>query len=592
MVTAVLVAGVLLMPALAQGHELRVPGGDFSLMATARAVAQKVRKHAELTVTLLADERAALRPKTDCALVRATAARQAFEGTDRYDAAHASLRTVAILGKQVIHALARPERATWPQIKDRPVVLRTGDAETLRAVLGFADLGLAAVVPVATDDPLAAARAGQVDAWFEVSLADSPTAAALLAMGWKPLTFKPEQQLALLDKGWPLEMTKREALQMAGAGEVLTVPVALVCDASVPRAVIEDVVDALFAPVDALAVGADPTAVTAPLLAQASRKTAALPVPTALHAGAAASYERYGPLNGPIEVQVTLWMLDISAIDVAHHTFDADFTIELRWQDARLDVDTVQPFEIMNASEFHPTAYYYVSMGKWHTKNWRVQAKLRGHFDLSRFPFDRQRLTVDLEHPLLSAEELVYRCETRFGSQHVDLRRDRLGPDLVFGAWKFAKVSTEEITSTYGQDENYSRYRFVIDVERSLLPFLVQVVGPMLLLLLMAWSASWIPHEKIDAKLLLTVLALVVAVELQVAAAEHAGELSYPTLTEYLYLFTYLSIALAVVQSIIEYRLHDQGDDPAALRLRNRGRVLSILVFVLPTLVVLVGRLR
>ncbi len=571
-------------PAL--GLELRVPAGDAVLLQTARAVGQRVRSQAELTPRLVTDERAAVDPNRDCALVRATAARQAFEGTGRYDRPHRSLRTVAVLGPEVLHAWVRPERKDYHGLKGRRVALRPVDADTVRTALGFASLGLAALVPVQVEDAVAAARAGEIDAWFDIGLPQSATADALAGLGWVPLRHKPEEQLRLLDEGWPLLWSKRQAFGMAGAGETLAVPLVLVCDESVPRATVEDVVDALFAPADATATSDVPLP-----LQTASRKTAAKPVPTALHAGAAASYERLGPLDGPIEIQVTLWMLDVSDIDVQRNTFDADFTMELRWQDARLDVETVAPFEIMNAAEMHSTAYYYASRGMWHTKNWRIQAKLRGHFDMQRYPFDRQRLAVELEHPLLTSSELVYRCETRFGSQHVDLRRDRLGPDLSFGAWQFAKVNTEETTSTYGQDEHYSRYRFVLTVERTLLPFVVQVLGPLLLLLLLAWAASWIPHEKIDAKLLLTVLSLVVVVELQVGAAEHSPEIAYPTLTEYLYLFTYLSVALSVALAIVEYRLHNAGNDPGAVRVRNWGLLASVLVFVVPTVVVFVGRL-
>jgi len=570
----------------AHGLDLRVPAGDPAILQTARGVAQRVRGQAELTVQLVHDERAAVGPPRDCALVRATAARQAFEGTGRYDRPHKTLRTVAMLGHEVVHAWVRADRKDFHGLKGRTVAVRPTDAETVRTALGFANLGLSALHAVHVQDPVAAARAGDIDGWFEVGLPDSPTAQALAALGFAQLRYKPEEQLRLIDEGWPLLWAKRAELGLTGAGEALAVPLALVCDESVPRATAEDLVDALFGPGDATQTA------DAPLpLRYASRKTAAKPVPTALHPGAAASYERLGPLDGPVEVQVTLWMLDVSDIDVQTNTFEADFTLELRWQDARLDVESVAPFEIMNAAESHQTAYYYTSLGKWHTKNWRIQAKLRGHFDLRRYPFDSQRLQVELEHPLKTSDQLVYRCETRFGSPHVDLRRDRLGPDLSFGAWQFSRVHTDEVTSTYGQDEHYSRYRFVLTVERTLLPFVVQVLGPLLLLLLLAWAASWIPHEKIDAKLLLTVLSLVVVVELQVGAAERAPEIAYPTLTEYLYLFTYLSVALSVAQAIVEYRLHARGNDPVAARVRNWGLAASVLVFAVPTAVVFAGRL-
>lgn len=580
---AALAAALLLAATSALGLELRVPKGDPALLAAAEAIAAKVGPKVPLQVQVVADDAAAL-GKDGFALVRATAAQQAYAGGGRQDTALKSLRTVAVLGREVLHAWAKPERHDWKSLRGRPTALAEHDTPALRTVLEFAHLGMPELAATETADVVAAAKAGQIDAWLAVGLPDSPTAAALAALGWQRLQLRPEDRLEILDEGWPLQVVPGTEVGMRDSQDVIALPVVLVCHDKVARAVVEDLVDLLL-PATQATVG------TVPLLRDASRKLAAKPVPTLLHAGAAASYVRLGPLDGPIEMQVTIWLLDVGAIDVAHNTFDADFALELRWQDARLDVESVLPFEIMNEVELKVTPFGYESHGMWHSLNWRVQGKLRSHFDLMRFPFDRQRLAVEIEHPLRTTDELVYRCETRFGSPHVNLRKDRLGPDLQFGAWRFASVATEEVTMTYGQDEAFSRYRFVVTVQRALLPYFVEVIGPLLLLLVLAWSASLIPHEKIDAKLLLTVLALVVVVELQVAGAERAPNVDYPTFNEYLYLFTYLSIAVTVGQAILEYRLHSAGNDSAADKVGWRGIVASVAVFALPMTVILVSRL-
>ncbi len=290
----------------------------------------------------------------------------------------------------------------------------------------------------------------------------------------------------------------------------------------------------------------------------------------------------------PIDVRVTLWLLDIAEIDMQTSTFQLDATLELRWTDPRFVVGEVPPFEIMNAIdtrlEFYPTP----PSGEWQVRNWRIHAKMRAHFDLHRYPFDVQRLEVRLEHPLLQADQLRYHCETRFHPEPGVTLQRRLGPDFNLSDWQLRNVSSKETIVTYGPQEPYSRYTMTVEVQRELLRALVAEFAPLLLMVLLSLAASGIPPEKLDGKLLLTVLSLLVAVELQVAAQDHIPALGYLTVIDWAYLCAYASIATGVVQTILEYRQHAMGHDDWALVTKWRGTLISALVFFLPVVSLLV----
>lgn len=290
----------------------------------------------------------------------------------------------------------------------------------------------------------------------------------------------------------------------------------------------------------------------------------------------------------PIDVRVTLWLLDIAEVDLQTSTFQLDATLELRWNDPRFVVGEVPPFEIMNAVdarlEFYPTP----PSGEWQVRNWRIHAKMRTHFDLHRYPFDVQRLEVRLEHPLLQADQLRYVCETRFHPEPgVSLMR-RLGPDFNLTDWQLRAVTSKESIVHYGPQEPFSRYTMTVEVQRELLRALVAEFAPLLLMVLLSLAASGIPPEKLDGKLLLTVLSLLVAVELQVAAQEHMPALGYLTVIDWAYLCAYASIATGVVQTILEYRQHAMGHDDWALVTKWRGTLMSALVFFLPVAALLI----
>ena len=46
--------------------------------------------------------------------------------------------------------------------------------------------------------------------------------------------------------------------------------------------------------------------------------------------------ERPGSGNGPTQISVGIWIVDINNIDSAQQNFTADIAIVLRWKDARL----------------------------------------------------------------------------------------------------------------------------------------------------------------------------------------------------------------------------------------------------------------
>lgn len=286
----------------------------------------------------------------------------------------------------------------------------------------------------------------------------------------------------------------------------------------------------------------------------------------------------------PIDVRVTTWLLDISEIDLETSTFQLDATVELRWQDPRFALGDVPPFEIMNAMDVRLDPYPTAPIGPWQVRNWRVHAKMRAKFDLHHYPFDVQKLEFRLEHPLMQLGALRYHCETRYFPEPGVTLDKRLGPDFHLPDWQLRRVSSAESVVSYGPQEHFSRYTVTVEVQRELLRALIGEFAPLMLMVLLSLAASLIPADKLDGKLLLTVLSILVAVELQVAHQEHMPQLGYLTAIDWSYLCAYVSISTGVVQTILEYRQHAGGHDDWAAVTRWRGTLISAAVFFVPVI--------
>ncbi len=295
--------------------------------------------------------------------------------------------------------------------------------------------------------------------------------------------------------------------------------------------------------------------------------------------------------TGPIEVQVVVWLHDVRDIHMEQGSFAIDATLELRWRDRRLHAESGTHFEIMNAMEVRSDAYGYEAKDGWDTVTFRIHGRLRANFDLRRYPFDVHKLPMDVEHPQLPVEQLLMRSETEWrGPPGLNLRRDRLGPDFTLGDWSLVDIASRSLVTDYGLGERYSRTEFSITVARDPLRFFLADLAPIALMVLLGLAAALIPSDKIDAKLLLTVLALLVAVELQTVAAERLPPVGYMTIVDWMYGFAYAALALSVLQSIIEYRSYSRGDAARAQRIGRWMAASSALIFFLPVAAMLIGR--
>lgn len=520
------------------------------------------------------------------AVVRADMARAAFLGTGPFAKAHKDLRAVAMLHPHWLALLGGPKVTALQGLAGKRIAVRnhnSAEREALWTLLDLAGVARASVQLVASAEPTADLAAGKADAALAVAAAGDATVTAALQAGARWLSVSEDVRPEGDD--WPWQAGDVQPSDFAGLGgkvRALWVPQMLVASASLPAAEVEEVVEALFGDLQAIRAAH-------PGLAAIARERAAMPAAIALHDGAADAYARGGPLDKPIDVRATVWLLDISEIDVQKGTFAFDASIDLRWLDPRLGPGEVPPFEVMNAVEVRTQPYGYEPKGEWHTLNWRLTGTARAHFDLHSYPFDHQVLSLSFEHPRMEYRQLVFHCETRWHPEgKLDLRRHRLGPDFSMRDWELQDVRSRDTKVTYGPGEFYSRYTFEVEIRRELLRFFVAELLPILLMVLLSLAASFIPADKLDGKLLLTVLSLLVAVEQQAAVREHLPDLGYMTLIDWTFLLAYVAIAIGVVQTIVEHRLYAQGRHQAAATAKLAGTLLAAMLFFIPVAVLLI----
>ncbi|HEX4641326.1 MAG TPA: ABC transporter substrate-binding protein, partial [Chthoniobacterales bacterium] len=122
-----------------------------------------------------------------------------------------------------------------------------------------------------------------------------------------------------------------------------------------------------------------------------------------------------------------VFLNEIMWMDAARFTFGADFYVWLRFA-KNSGVDPADPGEIKfpdltsggGFDRQHPLEEREMSDGTSY-RLWRVQGEFRNPFDLHRYPFDRQSLTVRFFNARASADRIVYALDqsaSEFGEAH------------------------------------------------------------------------------------------------------------------------------------------------------------------------------
>jgi hypothetical protein len=299
------------------------------------------------------------------------------------------------------------------------------------------------------------------------------------------------------------------------------------------------------------------------------------------------------PGNRPIPVEVGAFLLNLSGIGERSETFDADLYLSLRWRDPRLAfegseprrfleeaavtrlgeiwwpqlefVNTAQPTITNRVLEIAPDGAVYYRLG--------LTSQFRAHFDLRRFPFDRQTLTVRLQSFFWTADQMVF---------VPDLARIGFNPDSTMDALRVTRVAAMAAQSQLaGWELDFADLIVHVDVERQPAFYVWTVFAPVTLIFLISCTAFAVPMRSFHDRLSISLAALLASVGTQFAISFRLPQISYLTMIDRIFMVTYFCIAAGVAVSTLGVTLF-RGDRLRVARIdRWAGIGLPVIFLVL-----------
>lgn len=286
-------------------------------------------------------------------------------------------------------------------------------------------------------------------------------------------------------------------------------------------------------------------------------------------------------------VTVGLYVQDIHEIDIKSNSFTAELYLWFRW---RGTIDPTISFQITNAvsvADLSRVPIYTDAAGApvpdlqpdgSKLQTFHVHGRFGHPFPLAKYPFDEHDIVISIEDAKHPIDELVHQ---------IDQRGTAIRPDLAIPGWNLSTVhfalGRTHFPTTFGDQrgaaagDTYSRVDFVVHVDRPVIGIVSKTVIPIALILLITFGAFFCQPTDIDARLCLTITALISAVALQITAATELPPTGSLLLLDKIYLLSYAAILAVTFLCIAANRLV-HADQHARARKVDRYGLIGVAV--------------
>tara|TARA_B100000965_G_scaffold397761_1_gene414788 strand:- start:252 stop:1976 length:1725 start_codon:yes stop_codon:yes gene_type:complete len=179
--------------------------------------------------------------------------------------------------------------------------------------------------------------------------------------------------------------------------------------------------------------------------------------------------------------------------------------------------------------------------------------KIRNDFNLKSFPFDKQKLTIYLRAHLGHKDISSYRSKV----SHKTIKRALEFKDAnSIQGWNI-----KNIKSNYSLYEDsidlkfYDGFKLELEIERKSGYYISKIILPIILILIICWSAIWIDPKEIESRLTITIVCLLSLIAYNFVIDSQLPKLEYLTIMDYIILVSYIYAAIPSILSIYSFQL-------------------------------------
>jgi gamma-aminobutyric acid receptor subunit beta len=293
-----------------------------------------------------------------------------------------------------------------------------------------------------------------------------------------------------------------------------------------------------------------------------------------------------GSGNGPVEIDIRLYLNDLTEIEDAQQSFVSDVFIRAEWMDSRLVHSGLTPCTVDDSQIWTPglmllnrrvlERVYDPELSV--APDGRVIRVLRayGEFtfqaDLSNFPFDHQELYFTL----------ISKYEVRDVKVVTSPQKLGMAEHLSVANWQIqlgGSRSSEHYIAPV--DRTISRLDVVFQAQRLTGFYTWQLLVPLFLVVMMTWTVFWIPHEFVPPRVGLVATAMLTLIAYRFAIASILPPIAYLTRLDKFMVASSVLVFAALAAVVAVTYFDGRGSKVQALWLNKASRALAPLLFMI-----------
>jgi len=272
--------------------------------------------------------------------------------------------------------------------------------------------------------------------------------------------------------------------------------------------------------------------------------------------------------NGAAKVSVGVWLINVERVDLAASSYRLDFYLWFKFDPSEIGASTVKEFEIVNGA---PTKTPEIVNEEGGRIEYRIRGEFVKTFDFTRYPFETQTLTIELEHKRLNASSLVYEADPETA----------IDKTVNVAGWEIGGFETTVVEHSYG-NEAYSRFIFSLHLKRPVLSSFVKSVLPISIITTISLLTFFISPQNFSQRIGLAVSTLMSASAFHLSLLSGLPPIGYLTTADRMMISVYAIFLYNLSVSVYIMKLVDAKKTEEAQKFNNKAlKMLATLIAAL-----------
>jgi ABC-type branched-subunit amino acid transport system substrate-binding protein len=276
-------------------------------------------------------------------------------------------------------------------------------------------------------------------------------------------------------------------------------------------------------------------------------------------------------------------MVQINRISDVDGSFYATFYLEIT-SPSKIDISRI---DFTNAARSETSHEYLLDIkpisfktipGKKVLYNhmYRISGKFLFEPDLKNYPFDNQKFTIQLQpsnalHPFFIQPSIIALNDSVFEVSGWHYQNQYVGYDHDI-------ISYVNSFDDKQRTLPYYKFNYTYVLVRARADFFLKVLTPLLVILIVTYFSVFIPLHRFETLEAIQVTSLLASIALYFSA--YKPEMEYATISDKIFIFTYIMITSLIGTSILQFVHHNKHDTESTLARIYQRYVFPIIIAV------------